>query len=126
MASFTLDGIALDIPDDCRSDSLIHPLRTGTYEGPESRAMKRHLVPTDRMVDLGAGALGFCVRWRRGLSGVRMCWGSRPARSWRLPRANLARNGGGAGRVLHGAVVADDIKGDSVSFLARPYAQGDP
>ena len=119
MGSFTIDGIALEIPDECLSDPIIHAIETGKYEGTESRAMKRHLVPTDRMVDLGAGAGYLCSLAAKVVGGENVLGVEANPVMAPAARANLRRNGGGAGRVLHSAVVPDDFAGDSVRFLAR-------
>lgn len=119
MGSFTIDGIALEIPDGCLSDTLVQAIETGRYEGTESRAMKRHLVPTDRFADLGAGAGYLCALAASVVGGGNVLGVEANPVMAPAARANLHRNGGGTGRILHGAVVPDDFAGDSVRFLAR-------
>ncbi len=119
MGSFTINGIALDIPDACLSPQIVKAIESGRYEGTESTALKRHLNPDDRFVDLGAGAGYLCSHAAQIVGGAAVLGIEANPDMAPVARDNLRRNGGTAGRVLHGAVVADDFKGDSVTFLAR-------
>ncbi len=119
MASFTLDGIALEIPDSCLSPQLTRALESGGYEGSESKALKRHPVPGDRMVDLGAGAGYLCALAARIIGGANVLGVEGNPEMAPVAQANLDRNGAAQAQVLHGAVVADDFDGETVRFLAR-------
>ena len=119
MASFEIDGIKLEIPDDCLSPQLTASLDSGRYESTESHALKRHLVPGDRVVDLGAGAGYLCALAARIVGGQNVLGVEGNPAMAPVARANLRRNGSGDGTILHGAVVGDEFKGDTVQFLAR-------
>ena len=119
MGSFEIDGIKLEIPDDCLSPQLTASLESGRYEGTESHALKRHLVPGDRVVDLGAGAGYLCTLAARIVGGQNVLGVEGNPAMAPVARANLRRNGAANGTILHGAVVGDDFKGDTVRFLAR-------
>ena len=119
MASFVIDGIKLEIPDDCLSPQLEDSLRTGRYEGPESRALKRHLVPGDRVVDLGAGAGYLCSLAARIVGGGKVLGVEGNPRMAEVAQDNVLRNGAKRTVVLHGAVVPDDYPGETIRFLAR-------
>lgn len=119
MGAFTLDGIALDIPDACLSPQIARALDTGAYEGPESTALKRHLVPGDRMIDLGAGAGYLCCLAARITGGQNVLGVEGNPHMVPVARENLRRNGAKRAHIMHGAVVPDDFRGDTVPFMAR-------
>lgn len=119
MSRFTINGIDLEIPGECLSPQISEALRSGKYEHSEAAALRRHLLPDDRMVDLGAGA-GYLVSSAAKVVGGENVLGveANPLMA-AAARANLRRNGGGGGQVLHGAVVADAYTGETIRFLAR-------
>ncbi len=119
MASFTIDGIALGIPDACLSPQIARALESGRYEGSESAALKRHLVPGDRMVDLGAGAGYLCCLAARVVGGANVLGVEGNPDMVKVARANLRRNKAGKGRIWNGAVVPDGYDGDTIGFMAR-------
>ena len=119
MASFEIDGIKLEIPDDCLSPQLAASLDSGRYESTESHALKRHMVPGDRVVDLGAGAGYLCTLAARIVGGQNVLGVEANPTMAPVARANLRRNGAAKASVLHGAVVGDDFTGDTIRFLAR-------
>ena len=119
MASFELDGIKLEIPDECLSSRISEALRGGRYEGSEARALKRHLKPSDRVVDLGAGAGYLSTLAARVVGGGKVLGIEGNPVMAQVAQANLHRNGAKRATVLHGAVVPDDFAGDYVRFRAR-------
>jgi FkbM family methyltransferase len=54
----TLNGIRLAIDPEIMSPKMIEVIRTGHYEGAESREIARIVQPEERIVELGAG-IGF-------------------------------------------------------------------
>jgi FkbM family methyltransferase len=119
MASFTLRGITLDIPDADLRGGLDQALSSGRYEGAEADAIQRHLRPGDRFVDLGAGAGYLCCLAARMLGEAAVTGVEAAPATASLARGNLARNGLTV-TVLDGAVVADGHPGDTVAFGVRP------
>ena len=125
MKSFTINEIDLEIPRECLSPGVIDALNAGKYEHSEHSALKRNLVPDDRMVDLGAGAGYLCATAARVVGGANVLGVEANPLMATTARANLRRNGGGAGRVLHGTVVPDSFIGDQQRFLVgRPFWGG--
>ncbi|MBK8440081.1 MAG: FkbM family methyltransferase [Rhodobacter sp.] len=119
MASFTLRGITLDLPDSALRGTLQQVLTSGRYEKAEADAIERHLRPGDRFLDLGAGAGYLCCLAARMLGDGAVTGVEAGPETARIARGNLARNGFGA-EVLHGAVVADGHRGETVAFGVRP------
>ncbi len=118
MREFTLNGILLAIPASQISGTLDLALVSGRYEHTEAGALTAHLLPADRLLDLGAGAgyllsLAGKIVTRGQVTGVEAGPQMVP-----VARANLARNGV-MGEVVWGAVVPDDHAGDHVGFLQR-------
>ena len=119
MASFTLRGITLDLPDSALRGTLPQALASGRYENTEADAIERHLLPGDRFLDLGAGAGYLCCLAARVLGAGAVTGVEAGPDTVAMARANLARNGFDA-QVLHGAVVADAAPGATVRFGQRP------
>lgn len=119
MASFTLRGITLDLPDAALRGTLPQALASGRYENTEADAIERHLTPGDRFLDLGAGAGYLCCLAARTLGAAAVTGVEAGPDTAAMARANLLRNGFEP-RILHGAVVARGHVGDSVAFGIRP------
>jgi FkbM family methyltransferase len=119
MRSFTLRGLTLSLPETALRGSLETALESGRYEMQEADALLRHLVPGDRFLDLGAG-LGFLCALAARVVGQDAVTGVEAGpETVELARANLAANGFGGARLIHGAVVAHG-EGDTVEFGVRP------
>lgn len=116
MQDFTLNGIALRIPDDCLGPKLIEALQSGRYEHTEAIALERHLQPGDRVLDLGAGA-GYlsCLAARIVGAGNVTAVEANPDMIAAI-RANLDANGATATRLIEGAIVPDTYTDTTVRF----------
>ena len=119
MASFTLRGIRLDLPDTALRGTLPQALANGRYENTEADAILRHLVPGDRFLDLGAGAGFLCCLAARVLGEEAVTGVEAGPDTAAIAQGNLALNGFSS-PVLHGAVVPQGHAGDSVAFGLRP------
>jgi len=119
MASFTLRGITLDLPDSALRGTLPQALASGRYENTEADAIERHLTPSDRFLDLGAGAGYLCCLAARVVGAGAVTGVEAGPETADIARTNLALNGFGA-TVLHGAVVDVAHKGATVAFGVRP------
>ena len=119
MASFTLRGITLDLPERCLRGTLPQALATGRYENTEADAIERHLAPGDRCLDLGAGAGCLCCLAARIVGAAAVTGVEAGPETAAMARANLARNGFAA-TVLEGAVVPDGHRGETAAFGVRP------
>jgi len=117
--SFTIKQVDLEIPDECLSPQVAESLSAGKYENSERAALGRYLLPDDRMVDLGAGAGFLCASAARVIGGDNVLGVEANPVMAKVAEANLRRNSGGSGRIMNGAVVADDFPEDHVRFLAR-------
>ena len=118
MRSFTLRGLTLYLPEAVLKGNLERALSSGRYENHEADALLRHLVPGDRLLDLGAGigficALGAQVLGKDAVFGVEA-----GPETVKLARRTLAVNGFEGVKVLKGAVVAAG-EGE-VEFGQRP------
>ena len=119
MPRFTLDDITLDVPESIAPPALLKRLRGGDFERDEAAAARARVAPGMRVLDLGAG-LGFVSTiLARGAGAENLL--SVEANPALIPvlRANLDRNGQGAARVLHGAVVGGDGGGRSRFQIPR-------
>ena len=118
MRAFTLRGLTLYLPEAALKGNLERALSSGRYENHEADALLLHLVPGDRMLDLGAG-LGFICALAAGVLGADAVLGVEAGpETVKLARRNLAANGFEDVRVLKGAVVGAG-EGE-VAFGQRP------
>ncbi|WP_300513325.1 FkbM family methyltransferase [Aliiroseovarius sp.] len=119
LASFNIDGIKLRVPGHCLTPPLTRALESGHYEWNEKAALKQHLEPGDRVLELGAGAgyLSILSAQRIGAENVT----SIEANSAMLEvlRKNLDSNGARDVTLHHGAVVPDSHDGSVVRFHMR-------
>jgi FkbM family methyltransferase len=118
MPSFSLRGLTLTLPDNALRGGLENALTSGRYEHQEADAILHHLTPGDRFLDLGAG-LGFlCALAARVVGEAAVTGVEAGPETVGLARANLAANGFGGVRVVHGAVTAT-ARGE-IEFGQRP------
>lgn len=120
MPDFIIDGIHLTIPADRLTDALVRSLQAGRYENTEAAAIKTHLRPDDRLLDLGAGAGYLLAQAARIVSDPGALAGVEASPEMaEVARATLARCGAAAARIRWGAVVPDDHAEPEVAFLQR-------
>jgi FkbM family methyltransferase len=119
VAKFEIDGITLRIPSRQLTPTLEKALATGRYESGESAAVKRHLEPGDKYLDLGAGAGYVSSVAARVVGGANVVSVEANADMIKFLENNLQANGAAGATVLHGAVVADSHGGDTVNFAQR-------
>jgi FkbM family methyltransferase len=118
MASYVVDGISLTIPDHMLTDRIAEKLATGAYEGDEAAAVRMRLRPGRRILELGAG-LGFVAALSSRITGPEnVTTVEANPDMLAVIRGNLARNGYGAARLLHGAVTGDGA-GRTVDFAHK-------
>lgn len=118
MRSFTLRGLTLYLPEAVLKGNLERALSSGRYENHEADALLLHLVPGDRLLDLGAG-IGFISALAAGVLGEGAVMGVEAGpETVKLARRTLAVNGFEGVRVLKGAVVGTG-EGE-VEFGERP------
>ncbi|MBV7408659.1 FkbM family methyltransferase [Maritimibacter sp. DP1N21-5] len=119
MAQFKIDDIALRVPNHALTAKLREALNSGRYEVNESRAIRRHLQPGDRVLDIGAGAGFVSIHAGRIVGGENVISVEGNPTMMAALRENLDRNGMTETTVLHAAVVADGHEGDTVRFETR-------
>lgn len=116
MGAFTVNGISLDVPDDMLNERVSGKLSTASYEAHEAHAAQMRLRPGMRVLELGAG-VGYIASICASVAGPDhvVTVEANPAM---LPiiRGNLERNGFGAVRLLHGAVVGAPTGSDAIAF----------
>jgi FkbM family methyltransferase len=118
MRSFTLRGLTLYLPEAALKGNLERALSSGRYENHEADALLLHLVPGDRLLDLGAG-IGFICALAAGVLGEASVFGVEAGpETVKLARKNLAANGLAGVKLMRGAVVGTGT-GD-VEFGQRP------
>jgi FkbM family methyltransferase len=118
MRSFSLRGLTLSLPEAALRGGLERALTSGRYEHQEADALLAHLRPGDRFLDLGAG-LGFLCALAARVVGEAAVTGVEAGEgTLALARANLAANGLGGVRLIHGAVTATQT--GVVAFGQRP------
>jgi FkbM family methyltransferase len=118
MRSFTLRGLTLYLPEAALKGNLERALSSGRYENHEADALLQHLVPGDRLLDLGAG-LGFICALAAGVLGEAAVFGVEAGtETVKLARKNLAVNGFAGVKLMRGAVVGTG-EGE-VDFGLRP------
>ena len=120
MAKFEIDGITLRIPGRSLRPALIKALESGLYEWNEAQALKQHLRPGDRLLDLGAGAGYLSSLAARVIGAGNVVAVEASPDMLEVLRQNLALNDAGAVRVVHGAVMPDSHAADTVEFGMRP------
>lgn len=123
MPKVTLDEITLDLPKPIATPALMARLTEGAFEATEAAAARARVAEGMRVLDLGAG-VGFVANILArgaGAAGV-LAVEANPAMIPVLER-NLANNGHGAARVLHGAVTGGD-GGGSCRFQVPRAALG--
>ncbi|KPU84080.1 hypothetical protein JI58_05995 [Marinosulfonomonas sp. PRT-SC04] len=67
MANFLINGYRLYLPDHLINPSIRQSIETGRYEGDETTAIRKHIVETDRVLELGSGAGYLTCRLPAGL-----------------------------------------------------------
>lgn len=118
MRSFTLRGLTLHLPEAALKGNLERALSSGRYENHEADALLMHLVPGDRLLDLGAG-LGFICALAAGVLGEASVFGVEAGpETVKLARKNLAVNGFAGVKLMRGAVVGTGS--GEVEFGQRP------
>lgn len=118
MPSFTLRGLTLTLPDAALRGGLERAFTSGRYEHQEADAILAHLRPDDRFMDLGAGIGFLCALAARVVGAEAVTGVEAVPDTLTLARENLAANGLGAVRLVHGAVTAGTTK--DVDFGQRP------
>jgi FkbM family methyltransferase len=113
---YVVNGIDLWIPSHAVTKKLHEALTFERYESSEAKAVKRHILPSDRMLDLGSGA-GYLAALAAKVIGGEAVLGLEAGEAMAgVAQQNLDRNVGTGGKILWGAVVPDTFSGDSVTL----------
>ncbi len=120
MAKFEIDGIELRIPGRHLRPALIKTLESGLYEWNEAKALKQHLRPGDRLLDLGAGAGYLSSLAARVIGAENIVAVEASPDMLEVLERNLAVNLAGGVRVVHGAVMPESHEAETVEFGVRP------
>lgn len=118
MAQFTIDGIALDVPDALLSPGVHEKLRAGAYEAKERRAALMRLKPGHRVLDIGAG-IGFITASCAAVTGGRYVTAIE-ANPDLIPviRKTMALNNHPKVKIVHGAVSGQASETQKSAFAA--------
>ncbi|MCP4822236.1 MAG: FkbM family methyltransferase [Shimia sp.] len=118
MTVYTLKGIEVGIPDWLKDTRIEAKLASGDYENKESAAALRRVKQGWRVLEIGAG-LGYVSSICAQAAGAENVMSVEANPKMLDPiRANLARNGQDGVTLVHGAVVGDAHKEESVTFRA--------
>ncbi|WP_133489337.1 FkbM family methyltransferase [Aliiroseovarius marinus] len=120
MPQFKLDGLILKIPRKCMNDNIRVAMDRGGYEKNESQALKRHLKPGDRVLDLGGGAGFVALQAARIVGAENVTAVEASADMSKAIGANAVKNGFAEMQVVQGAVVPDGFTDDTVTFEVLP------
>lgn len=116
MALFEVHGVKLRVPGKAINAALKAELENGNYEWNERLAVTRHVTPTDRVLDIGAG-VGFISSLAAQLCGAKNLVSVEASPVLQdVLRANLDENGARGSTLVHAAVVPDSHEGDTVTF----------
>lgn len=116
LASFNIDGIKLRVPGHCLTPPLTRALESGRYEGNERAALKLHLEPGDRVLELGAGAGYLSILSAEIVGGGNVVSIEANPTMLEVLRKNLDSNSARGVDLRHGAVVGDGHAGETVRF----------
>ena len=120
MPQFKLDGLILKIPRKCMNENIRDAIDRGGYELNECRALKRHLKPDDRVLDLGGGAGFVALQAARVVGAENVTAVEASPDMFKAIGDNAVKNGFGAMQVMQGAVVADSFADETVTFELLP------
>ncbi len=113
---FDLDEVVFEVPSEALNDQLRDRMKAGFFERRERKFVKDLLRPGDRFLDLGAG-IGLVSTLAARIVGPEnvISVEANPA-LLRSIRRNIRLNAAQGTRVIHGAVVAEDFRGDTVEL----------
>lgn len=111
MAQFELSGVSLEIPEELLTKRIRMKLKSGGYEGHESRAAQLVVDYGDRVLDLGSG-VGYVATLCAMLAGAEnvVTVEANPDLLGVI-RGNLTANDCAEATVLHGAAVGAAVEG---------------
>ena len=116
-ATAVLQGVRLTIDPEVMSPKMVEAIRSGWYEGAESREIARIVQPGERIVELGAG-IGFIATTAMKTGQVK-AYAAYEANPRLIPliEANAGLNG--VAFEVHNAVVDPKADGGTVPFYLR-------
>ncbi|SPF75262.1 Ubiquinone/menaquinone biosynthesis C-methyltransferase UbiE [Aliiroseovarius pelagivivens] len=120
MPQFKLDGLILKIPRKCMNSNIREAIDRGWYEQNESRALKRHLKPDDRVLDLGGGAGFVALQAARVVGAENVTVVEASPDMFKAIGDNAVKNELGALQVIQGAVVPDSFSDETITFEVFP------
>lgn len=116
MGKYVVNGINLWIPRQVVTKKLRDALTSERYERSEAAALTQHLLPDDRMLDLGSGAGYLAALSARVVGGAAILGLEASKVMADAAQLNLDRNDGCGGRIIWGAVVPDAFTDDTVKL----------
>ncbi|WP_457648495.1 FkbM family methyltransferase [Profundibacter sp.] len=116
MPKYLIDGFILRIPDYLMNDNIRRSMQGGRYEGHEANAVKKHIVETDRVLELGAGAGYVAMQIACRIDAGNLMAIEANPKMISVIEKNLTANALEDVTVINAAVVPDDFPEDHITF----------
>lgn len=116
MAKFLINGYLLFLPDYLMNDSIRKSIEGERYEGQETFAARKHIIESDRVLELGSGTGYVTMQIASLVGGENLMSVEASPKMVPVVEKNLAANLIEGVTVINAAVVPDDFTADHVSF----------
>lgn len=118
MTIYRLHDIQIQVPDWLQGTAIERKIASGEYEGHEAHAARMRIKPGMKVLEIGAG-LGYVSSVCAQMAGADNVVSLEANPQMLDPvQTNLRLNGFDGVRLMHGAIVGNDHKGDQVNFRA--------
>lgn len=116
MAKFLIGEYIVQVPNHLMNDAIQASMKEGRYEGYETVAVKRHIVASDRVLELGAGAGYISMQIASRVGGENLLTVEANPKMVPVIEKNLTTNLIEDVTVINAAVVPNSFDADHVTF----------